>query len=259
MWLNGRDLGSGRLPFRCGIIEAMRWVALVLLLTGCDEVLGLKRNEVRDGGIDAPVDGPPIDALITCGGTVLLREDFPTKGEMATNFDPYDGENGSRIDVVAAQLVVTTGVQTGYAIITSNKVRDFTGGIAQVRIVAAAEPLYAETFFDLRHATAMTRHFFSIGHGMIQMGVLGADGMTVTQEEYANYDAATNVFFRFEHRGTLIAYLTSADGMTWPERHVATLGFDLTQSVVRLGAGSYLMGSTVYRTATFDEFEQCRQ
>ena len=224
-----------------------------------DDGLGMGRKENGDRNENtadaALIDAAP-DALTTCGGTVIERQDFTDDAMLAATFSVRHNANGSSIAIRDRQLVATPGNPTGYAEIYSNTLRSFSGLTAQVRVDRAAGLAFTDTFFDI-HTPVNDRVYFSIGPTQIEMARKGANG-TVTQTKYIDYVPNSHRYLRLEQRGNNFNFLTSADGGDWTQRHTATIvGFNLSQVGVGIGAGAYPDGSSTPSTAIFDELELC--
>lgn len=237
----------------------VRWVALVVLLAGCDKVWLTENALPAEAGVDGAMDATP-DALVTCGdgthGTVIERQDFTDEEMLAATFIPRANTNGSSVLVVARQLVATPGKPIGYGEIESKTLRSFSGLIAQVRVESAAALDNTDTFFDI-HTPANDRVYFSIGPVQIEMAVKFANG-SVTQVGYVNYLPEFHRYLRLEQRGSNFIFFTSASGSDWTEQHRATItSFNLSQVGVRMGVGAYGSGTQVSSTAVFDDFELC--
>ena len=229
-------------------------MALVLLLAGCDKIW-LTENALPSDAVE--MDGVP-DALVTCGGVLLERQDFTDEAMLAASFSPMMSANGSSIAILDRQLVATPGRPTGYAQVEANTARNFTGLVAQVRVDRTTGLAFTETFFDV-HTPTNDRQYFSIGPTQIEMGLKYGNG-TATQLKYVDYAPGVHKYLRLEHRTDQFIFLTSADGVDWTERHrTSVIGFNLSQVRVGMGAGGYLQGTDAPTTAVFDEFELCRQ
>ncbi len=139
-------------------------------------VLGLDNRTPPEAGVadavdgdpdaipaDAAFDGPPADARVGCsGGASLIRTDFTDDSEIAVHWNTLT--DGATIRADNGALMVRPGLQA-YPRLRSKLSYDFTGKVAQVRLVKTLDVTFAEMFLYVSSRQAAENCYVNYQYG----------------------------------------------------------------------------------------------
>jgi hypothetical protein len=230
------------------------FAALLILLAGCDVVLGLKENKP---------DVVP-DAMLRCGAAVFAST-FDDNVDFARRWN-RELDPGTSIEIVEQSLAATNGVPRGYATARTNATYDFRDGIAQVQIVETFASAGIEQYMNLSSAgNPETAHYMNLdidtSNGRVYLDTAFKLDGVVMSSMGVEYDPIAHRFWRIEHvsETNSIVYSTSVDGGEWTERRRMAAMFPVDSVTIMLGVGSYNPTNTKSLRGRFDDFELCRK
>jgi hypothetical protein len=228
-----------------------RWSLLSLALhTGCDQLFDLEHVDRSDAGnttTDAR-EGCVLDTFST--GMTGFAERWTPDHTPPTSIVAVDS------DQLLVKITKDNSPESVFGAAVSKQTYDLTGATISLRVPDVIGSGDAETYFDL-DVDFDNYYEFSYSAGMLAMQ-LGRNS-SVSQIKSIPYDPVAHAYWRFQHMPAVAAvvFYTSADGMSWMERHsIATAVHPVNRLFVEIGAGVD-SGTVTDSESRFDDFELC--
>ncbi|MBA3392358.1 MAG: hypothetical protein H0T89_06925 [Deltaproteobacteria bacterium] len=177
--------------------------AIVIAMTGCDRVLGLRANPIDSG--DPLGDGTAPDAAATC-----FVEDFAGAALDASRWTLLDVTNqhiqleqdeSLRVRFNAPGDLGTNAIRT--------RPYDLRGSSVEVELVQASGANTASAFTVVKAQQLTPSYAIDVRAG--QLTFYNRGGGSANQP----YDITAHRFLRFDFRSGSIGFQTSRDGLTW--------------------------------------------
>ncbi len=228
-------------------------LALVLvpvLASGCDSVFGT--DHVDD---PMPADAAP-DAFVRC----LFEDDF-NDGLLAsvwTFLDPSQAPVSANEQAGALVVTLSPSVAGYNGIHTASRVsmigKQLTVHVPQVTSQAG----FVETFIKVNSLTAVDELIMDAGAG--NMLARAKSGGVNDDSTPTAYSPTEHAWWRIFHEATtgMLHFQVSTDGIGWTSfRPPTTVGWDLSNVSIEIGAGAYGTGNAAPGQARFDDASLC--
>ncbi len=231
---------------------------LLLLATGCDVVLGLDERPRLEAGVE---DAATADAMISCDGTSIVRSEFASDLDLARHWDKRP--DSATIEIIEGAVAFRPGLNAAPTIRT-NSSHDFTGAIAQIKLVEAMTIDHGGMYFRVVAAPDTTHCFFEYDYepsNFSDLKMTCSLGGTVIDVKEILYDPVPHRYLRMQHVTTptsRMVFSTSPDAVEWAERHSISVTFALTAVALTLTVVTDATNTDSSGLARFDDFELCR-